>query len=68
MSARGQRRQLHLPEHAAEPHARGEADLEVKVGPLVLHHHPEELVGLGLGWRDGVDVVVFDGAVAMGSR
>ena len=35
----------------AEPHGGGEADLQVEVGPLVLHHHPEQLVGFGLGLR-----------------
>ena len=28
-----------------------QADLEVEVGPLVLHHHPEQLVGFGLARR-----------------
>ena len=48
MSAAGQRRQLHLPQHAGQPHGRGQADLQVEVGALVLHHHPEELVRFGL--------------------
>ena len=50
---RGEHGQLHLPEDARQSHGRGETDLEVEVGTLMLHHHPEEFVRLGLA---GVDL------------
>ena len=48
MSFAGQRRQLHLPQHAGQPHGGGHADLQVQVGALELHDHPKELVRFGL--------------------
>ena len=45
---RGERRKLHLPQDAGQPHRGRKTDLEVQVRPLVFHHHPEQLVRLGL--------------------
>jgi hypothetical protein len=47
-----QRRELHRPQDPRKAHHGGIADLQVKVGPLVLDRHPEQLVGLGLANLD----------------
>ena len=44
----GQRRKLHLPQHAGEPHGGSHADLQMEVGALESHHHPKKLVRFGL--------------------
>ncbi len=43
-----ERRKLHQPQHSGQAHRRRHPHLEVKVRALEPHHHPEQLVRLGL--------------------
>ena len=64
-------RMSHAADVALEPHHRRLADLQVKVGRLVLHDHAEELVDFGLacGLRGGTCglVVLIDAHVERGA-